>query len=170
MLCDGNQDGGGWIVILRRKDGSFDFTLPSYNDYASSTQGSFEGEFFLALDFIHLLTSSTQMELMIRLRDGLDTAWAYYDSFSVGSGSDKYRLSVSGFDPSSPAGDSLLYHNGMKWSSPDQDNDSSTAHCAANMQTSWWYRDCRLSNLLGICGDGVNALGNFWSAWGGPAL
>lgn len=111
MLCEVESDGGGWTVILRRKDGSFDFSAPLWDDFAHTTQGSLEGEFFLALDYLHLLTKYNQMELLVRMRDGLDTAWAYYDDFGVGPEGDNYRLSISGYDSTSTAGDGLGPHD-----------------------------------------------------------
>jgi len=57
-----------------------------------------------------------------------------YSSFSVGPEADKYRLSVSGF--SGDEGDALAapVHparivNGMKFSTPDQDNDNNAGQC-----------------------------------------
>lgn len=54
-------------------------------------------------------------------------------------------------------GDGLSYHNGMKFSTKDRDNDvSSTTNCAAAYTGSWWYADCYLSNLNGqfkVAGD-----------------
>ena len=57
------------------------------------------------------------------MRDGTDTAWALYDSFAVGPESDKYRLSINGYDPASTAGNALGWHDGAQWSASDQDND-----------------------------------------------
>ena len=39
VLCDMDSDGGGWVVILQRKDGSVDFETPLWDDYAHSTIG-----------------------------------------------------------------------------------------------------------------------------------
>ena len=74
-----------------------------------------------------------------------------YSSFSVGSEADKYRLSVSGF--SGDTGDALAAPvnpsricNGMKFTTPDQDNDKSVRHCLGGID-GWWYNRCARSML-----------------------
>jgi ficolin len=48
-------------------------------------------------------------------------------------------------------GDSLGYHNSMKFTTKDQDNDSWGKSCAADHDKgAWWYRDCSHSNLNGL--------------------
>ena len=86
---------------------------------------------------------------------------AEYWSFKIGDElNDKYRLQVSGY--SGDAGDSLqyegewlgngrygvYYHNGMKFSTHDQDNDLSIEHCAYVRQGGWWYNHCYYSSLM----------------------
>ena len=78
-----------------------------------------------------------------------------YWSFKIGDErNDKYRLEVSGY--SGDAGDSLqyegdwngnerlgeYYHNGMKFSTFDQDNDLSIANCAYHVLGGWWHNSC----------------------------
>ena len=156
VLCDSATDGGGWVVILERKDGSVDFGAPSWNDYAHSQQGQLSGEFFLALDHLHLLTKDAQMELLVTMRKDSDSRWAYYDTFAVGAHSTKYRLTVSGYDTGSSAGNSFTYHSGMKWSAPDQDNDSwSSVNCAAIETAAWWHRACTEVGLLKVFGQAI---------------
>ena len=74
-----------------------------------------------------------------------------YSSFSVGPEADKYRLSVSGY--SGDAGDAIAatvrairVANGMKFSTPDQDNDNSVGHCQGGIN-GWWYNRCARSTM-----------------------
>ena len=53
------------------------------------------------------------------MTSGSDTGWANYSNFNVGDSASKYKLFVSGYSKDSTAGDSLSYHNGMKFSTPD---------------------------------------------------
>ena len=47
-------------------------------------------------------------------------------------------------------GDKLNYHNGSKFSTPDQDNDKSSGYsCAHGYHGAWWYTNCYESNLNG---------------------
>ena len=70
-------------------------------------------------------------------------------------------------------GDSLSYHDGVKFSTYDNDNDiDKNRNCAAVFQGGWWYRRCLASNLNGhyIVGgshSGTAATGVHWLAFTG---
>ena len=77
--------------------------------------------------------------------------YARHINYSVGDEASQYVLSVSGFDPLSSAGDSLMVGvqpahcvaNGMKFSTMDNDNDKSGSNCAdTNARGAWWYNAC----------------------------
>ena len=106
------------------------------------------------------------------MRDGSDSAWARYSHFSVESALNNYRLTVAGFDPKSTAGDALSLHNGMEWSSPDQDHDTSVTNCGASLSSSWWFADCYSTNPLGLYSSGASSSsGNlFWEPWKSSSL
>ena len=46
-------------------------------------------------------------------------------------------------------GDSLKYHNGMKFTTKDQDNDTHGKNCAVMLKGGWWFYDCHNCNLNG---------------------
>ena len=51
---------------------------------------------------------------------------------------------------SGDACDSLEYHNGMEFSTNDEDNDESIdRHCAKRFKSAWWYKNCYRSSLNG---------------------
>ena len=115
VYCDQDTDGGGWLVIQRRQDGSEDF-YRSWSDYQHGF-GNIEAEFWLGNDNLYQLTSTSQ-ELRVDLMDfDGNTAYAKYSSFAVGSSAGDFTLSISGY--SGTAGDALDYHNEYKFSTKD---------------------------------------------------
>lgn len=163
-----DTDGGGWTVFQRRMDGTVDF-YRTWTDYEQGF-GDLSGEFWLGLSKIHRLTSTNSREnhgLRIELSDFANTKrFAKYSSFSVGAATTKYTLNVGGF--SGNAGDSLAAtHNGMKFSTKDQDNDVNSSNCAIVYTGGWWYRKCHASNLNGqyLVNSKDHKGIQWWSTW-----
>ncbi|XP_019859952.1 PREDICTED: ficolin-1-like isoform X1 [Amphimedon queenslandica] len=147
VYCDMSK-GGGWTVFQRRMDGSVNFYL-NWADYVKGF-GDLNGEFWLGLNKINRLTARNPSFLRIELEDfaGIKK-YAYYHTFGVGNAASKYKLTVTGYKGT--AGDSLSYHNGMKFSTRDQDNDLGRSEdCAKRYKGAWWYKHCHQSNLNGL--------------------
>ncbi|XP_062583097.1 fibrinogen C domain-containing protein 1-B-like [Saccostrea cucullata] len=168
VFCDMTTDGGGWSVIQKRIDGSTDF-YRTWQEYRKGF-GDPKNNYWIGNDVIHALTKDQDQELRVDLqRFNGDTAYAKFSTFYIGNEADKYRLTVSGY--TGTAGDSLTYdHNGMKFSTKDQNNDKmSYGNCATDRHGAWWYNNCYLSHLNGQYGhSGVS--GNqyaFWRSWKG---
>ena len=154
------MDNGGWIVFQRRMDGSVDF-YREWMDYIEGF-GNLDGEFWLGLHKLNRLTTHTS-QLRIELEDFDEIKKeAFYSEFRVDDAETLYTLHVSGY--SGTAGDSLSYHNGMKFTTKDHDNDIYADNCAVKFRGAWWYKDCHQSNLNGhyrygahtTFADGVN--------------
>ena len=97
--------------------------------------------------------------------------WIYRFSTGFASLYRHSRRSTGNFSLTGTAGDSLAFHNGLDFSSKDQDNDKySDGECTVLYKGGWWYGRCHHSNLNGFyyhgphqsLGDGVN-----WGAWRG---
>ena len=67
VWCDMDTDGGGWTVFLKRLDGSVDF----YRDRAAYKEGfgDVNGEHWLGLDALHMLTSAKTYKLRVDVSD-----------------------------------------------------------------------------------------------------
>ncbi|XP_054992743.1 fibrinogen C domain-containing protein 1 [Sorex araneus] len=172
VYCDMRTDGGGWTVFQRRQDGSVNF-FRGWEAYRDGF-GKLTGEHWLGLRRIHALTTQATYELHVDLEDfDNGTAFAHYRSFGVGLFSvdpeeDGYPLTVA--DYSGTAGDSLLKHSGMRFTTKDRDSDHSENNCAAFYRGAWWYRNCHTSNLNGQYLRGAHtsyADGVEWSSWTG---
>ncbi|XP_006498530.1 fibrinogen C domain-containing protein 1 isoform X1 [Mus musculus] len=159
-------------VFQRREDGSVNF-FRGWEAYREGF-GKLTGEHWLGLKRIHALTTQAAYELHVDLEDfDNGTAYAHYGSFGVGLFSvdpeeDGYPLTVA--DYSGTAGDSLLKHSGMRFTTKDRDSDHSENNCAAFYRGAWWYRNCHTSNLNGQYLRGAHASyadGVEWSSWTG---
>ncbi|XP_067266069.1 microfibril-associated glycoprotein 4-like [Chanodichthys erythropterus] len=150
MIPSGEKHSKGhWTVILRRMDGEVNFFRP-WDSYKRGF-GNKEGEYWLGLEFLHLLTRRNRYKLRVDLEDFDGTkAYAVYESFSVDSEADGYKLHVSGFVDGG-AGDSLnARHNGMKFSTFDKDQDLyGSENCALKWGGGFWYKDCYHTNPTG---------------------
>ena len=96
VYCDQKTEGGGYVVIQRRKDGSVDF-YRKWTEYQNGF-GDLEGEFWLGLDKIHRLTSQTKNQLRVDLTDWEEhTAYAEYSGFTVDGESTNYIMDFDSF-------------------------------------------------------------------------
>jgi len=144
--CDTITDGGGWLVIQRRKDGSVNFNR-DWVDYEEGF-GTLTGEFWYGLRAIHCLTNQGQWELRIDFMFANRTkGYLSYRNFRVGPGSANYPLTISEFtgDTDNPFASHTL--NRMQFTTKDRDNDRwEKGNCATSWvggnAGGWWYKFC----------------------------
>ena len=140
--CDMNATGGGWIVIQRNKWGSLVDFNKNWTEYEEGF-GDLHTEFWYGLENIYHLTKNGKWEMRVDFLTYRNFPSNYtYQHFSVGKASDKYPLSIGGYIGT----DGNQYHTGMKFSTPDNDNDISSINCAAKHMTGWWYSNCYSTN------------------------
>ena len=145
--CDADTDGGGWLVVQRRQDGSVDFNR-GWIEYEEGF-GSLTGELWYGLRPLYCLTNQGQWKLCIDFTFTNGTkSYLSYNKFSVGPANSQYQLSISGFTGITT--DPFPYLNGMKFTTKDRDNDQWGVNCAVNNADGnsggWWYKSC--SNIL----------------------
>ena len=145
-----NTDGGGWIVFQRRVDATVDF-YRDWNEYKSGF-GNLNGNFWLGLENIHRLAGPGKGAILrIDLRhmsNRNDLRYAEYSTFEISDETKGYSITVSGY--SGNAGDSLIYHNGMWFTTKDRDQDEWPKNCANENRGAWWYNECQYSSLNGV--------------------
>ncbi|EDS31757.1 fibrinogen and fibronectin [Culex quinquefasciatus] len=120
-----------------------------YLEYKNWTEykngfGDLNGEFWLGLDKIHVLTKTKVRELLIQVVDFAGNVYhSKYGAFAVGSEDEKFDLKSSLVYQSGNMGDSLTQHKGRKFTTYDSDNDAyGPGNCAGMYHGAWWYNQC----------------------------
>ncbi|XP_037619807.1 fibrinogen-like protein 1 isoform X1 [Sebastes umbrosus] len=169
VYCDMNN-GGGWTVFQRRRDGkeSFDRAWLEYK-HGFGDLYSPDGEFWLGNEPLHDLTSQGNHDLRIDMEDFEgNQRYAEYKKFKVDDEKDQYQLHLGEYTGN--AGDALadVYGppsagqrwtgpglgstSGVKFSTCDKLNDSdagSNGRCIRHSRSGWWFSRCDSGNLNG---------------------
>ncbi|KAK5926289.1 hypothetical protein CgunFtcFv8_021873 [Champsocephalus gunnari] len=167
VYCEIDSFGRGFTVIQRRRDGSVDFNKDwiQYKEGFGYLSPDDTTEFWLGLEKMHLLTSSTTMPTVLRIElvdwEG-NTKYADYTTFRVGNEDGMYRLTYGyylagdagdafdGFDFGDDSSDKFYTsHNGMQFSTFDKDNDKFDGNCAQQDGSGWWMNRCHAAHLNG---------------------
>ncbi|XP_068163563.1 fibrinogen-like protein 1 [Antennarius striatus] len=160
VYCD-MRDGGGWIVIQRRLNGVETFNR-SWTDYKDGfgDMDAESGEFWLGNDLLHSISTQGNYSLRINLEDfDGNQRYAEYKNFKVANEMDRYRLTFGAYVGT--AGDALsgsyrvgvsdwASHQGMAFSTYDQDNDNYKGNCALEDKGGWWFNKCHSAHLNGL--------------------
>ena len=142
VYCNMTTDGGGWIVLQRNRINSQLSFNKNWREYKEGF-GDLKIDFWAGLELMHILTQQGQWEMRVDYQKN-DKTWSYlhYNQFSVGSASEEYPLTVGGF--TGEGTDQFAYHNGMKFTTPDNDSNSD---CAITYSCGWWYNSCYSINI-----------------------
>lgn len=88
----------------------------------------------------------------MQLYDGT-TNYANYKAFVVHDVTTAYRMNVDSFGYNGSVRETFSYHNDMKFSTFDRDNDKNDANCCQNVDGGgWWYNSCWNYNPNGVYG------------------
>ena len=146
VYCDMDLFGGGWTKIHQRSTDSLSF-YRSWKSYKYGF-GWLRGDGWLGLEKMHRLTKSQPAELLITIyTKDYNYYYPQYKNFTIGSEATGYTLYIRGF--SGTGGDSLSYSDRAKFSTHDNDNDSSSGNCASSHHGGWWYKNCFQGKLTG---------------------
>ena len=144
VYCDMESGDGGWMTIQRNiKDGVSFFETKKWKEYQEGFGGLKSKKFWYGLEAVHCLTQTGQWELRIDFQFDNNT-WSHlhYNTFSVGTESKEYPLTIGGFTGITPT-DPFVTHplNGQRFSTSDNDNDKNSGNCAAS-RGGWWHNSC----------------------------
>ncbi|MEM9460051.1 MAG: fibrinogen-related protein [Myxococcota bacterium] len=142
VACDMTTDGGGWTLIAFNDQTTtfveFDRSWQEYKDGFGALASGDMG--WLGNDRIHAL-SSGGVDLQVRHNHPWTNAYA---NFSVGDEASLYQLAVSTTPDSLDGGWFASFHDGLPFSTFDNENDThATINCAEDFRAGWWYADCR---------------------------
>ena len=113
--CDMETDGGGWLVIQRRINGSVDF-YRNWTNYVSGF-GDLEGEFWYGLENIHCLTTREDMELRIEVGNETTPSIVWtYQLFRVGGAETNYVLTIGEGQGTGSPENMVVFSNGRPFS------------------------------------------------------
>ena len=163
VRCDMTTTPKGWIVFQRRVDGTVDF-YRKWVDYKNGF-GNLNGNFWLGLEKLHQLAAPGKGAILrvdLNHSDLPGLRYAEYSLFEISSESDGYRLTIGGY--SGNAGDSLAYHNNIKFTTKDNDLDvHPDINCAKHNVGAFWYKKCYASHLNGVYPPDSNKYGRYIS-------
>ncbi|XP_072513100.1 microfibril-associated glycoprotein 4-like [Salminus brasiliensis] len=168
MGCDENETHKDrrWTVIQRRIDGSVNF-YRRWLEYKNGF-GRPDGEYWLGLENMFLLTYVNKYELRVDLEDFEGgSAYTQYTSFSIDPETSNYKLRISGY-VNGGGGDCLMFNNGRDFSTFDKDY----AGCADTYSGGFWYNwsPCHYANPNGQYKwkvSGSSYAGVLWQCWKG---
>ena len=161
VYCDQDTEGGGWTVFLRNAHGLVSFNK-KWKEYKDGF-GTVEYDFWLGNEFMYNATKlynshiSKSTELYIAVAGTDDKKfYAMYKNFAILSEATDYTLQVSHHFKGT-MGDALEYHNNMKFSTKDRDNDLDTGDCANyHGGYGWWFKQCFYAFLTRMKYDTVD--------------
>jgi len=134
-----NMTAGGWTALMRRdlNVNKVDF----YHDLATYKHGFGDllSEHFLGLDYISLLTTVKDRELMLVV----DDRQYRVKNFKVLGEYQHYKLIVQEDIDKMPDGTTILRLNNTFFSALDVDFDlAANGNCSTGWKSGWWFTDC----------------------------
>ena len=94
----------------------------------------------MPLNFLHYITSEVSHEMLVEMKENNVYAWDFYRTISIASEEEKFKLTVGDFEPTSTAGNGFDYHNNMRFSTYDNENDlHPSVNCAVSGKTAGWF-------------------------------
>ena len=130
---------GGWTTIMNKVSKSAVFNEPMKTYINGFGNVSVNTNYWLGLANMFDLTNREQMSVRIELANSeFDRYFIEYDLFLLGPQIEKFKLTL-GNKVFGTIRESFSYHNNMKFTTIDEDNDiNSTGNCAEHLG-GWWF-------------------------------
>lgn len=167
VYCEIDSSGNAWTVLQRRLDGSVDFKKNwiQYKEGFGYLSPNDQTEFWIGNEKIHLISTQSVIPYVLRVEledwSGVKS-YADYSTFRVAPEVDKYRMTYAyfmqgtagdafdGYDfGDDPSDKFVTSHNGMQFSTFDNDNDKFEGNCAEQDGSGWWMNKCHAAHLNG---------------------
>ena len=146
------------MLVQQNVDGSnfFNRSWEEFKDGFSDRRGNY----WLGNELLYQLTSSRSYKLRFDLQ-ATNGSWYYaeYSSFVVYSEASGYTMRVSAY--SGNVADAFAWHDGMKFTTYDRDNDPWTSadnnnNCAVLNGGGFWHNSCARASVNTVRGRGNN--------------
>ena len=143
------DDGGGWMIFLRRYDGSVSFRHPTWSPYKEGF-GSASGEYWLGNEALHQVTSRTPHDMLVVATSyNSKTMKTRLKNFRISSEKDAYEMDYDSYYPGDSSFRFLPVHP-CKFTTLDRDNDNKTdQNCANRFGCGWWFGQCSNDQMNG---------------------
>uniref|UniRef100_A0A914WZI1 Fibrinogen C-terminal domain-containing protein n=1 Tax=Plectus sambesii TaxID=2011161 RepID=A0A914WZI1_9BILA len=135
--CDQSTLQGGWTMLLRKSNDTFNFSR-SYSEYKTGF-GNESQDYYIGNDVMHRISSMQPYELAVagRFAASKQAVAVRYKNFSIGTEASGYALRIGGIkDSFGTTADELLKFNGSVFSARDQ---GPLASCATAKEGGWWW-------------------------------
>uniref|UniRef100_A0A7M5V3Y2 Fibrinogen C-terminal domain-containing protein n=1 Tax=Clytia hemisphaerica TaxID=252671 RepID=A0A7M5V3Y2_9CNID len=145
VYCD--MTGRGWTTIQRRLNGDIDFN----RGWQSHKEGfgDVNGDLWIGLETIRemsALLNNTLIRIQGESFNG-DRRFIIAKGFCIEDEQKKYKLhSGTMINDEWNIGGDWTYHDGLKFTTRDDDNDSKEHNCADEHSSGWWYKGCYAIN------------------------
>ena len=150
VYCDQTTDGGGWTVVQRRARPYTESFIRLWASYRIGF-GDLSGEFWLGNDNLHRIASFDSILRVELQKTGGQKGYAKYGGFKVAGETENYRWDMSSYEGNIGNAiygnsNSKLNIRGMKFGTPDRDNDNCPS-CKCFGHAGWWANWCAAVNL-----------------------
>lgn len=141
------------VSFQKRDDEEVSFARP-WEEYVEGF-GTLNGSHWLGLSKIHRLTKEgSEIYFHMDMWSGTEE-FAHYKAFVVHEATTSFKMNVNAFGYNGSISEGLSYHDNMKFSTFDQDNDGNASSCSVSWgKGGWWYKACyKFGNVNGIYGN-----------------